>query len=113
MKLVVGCLPWLGLLAGCAAEPRTPTLNQPPIPVLAAPASARVGEAVTLDGEASLDLDGIVADVFILPGDGTPPVNQIRAEHAFSQPGLYLVELLLQDDDGATSRARHRIVVAE
>ena len=93
------------LASSCGpGAPVTPSVNQPPVPVLVVQASARVGESVTVDGNGSVDLDGSVRDVFILFGDGSDPFVGFTTVHAWSAPGLYLVELY-------PSRARARITV--
>ncbi len=95
----------------CAPPLRTPTVNQPPLPVLTVPASARVGEAVLVDGEASQDPGGALSDAHVLFGDGSEPVAGLSAEHAWQAPGLFLVELYVIDDAGASARARARIEI--
>ena len=98
--------------AACAPAPRAPTLNQPPLPVLTVPATARVGERVLVDGEASQDPGGAVSDAHLLFGDGSDPESGLSAEHEWNAPGLYLVELYIVDDAGAPARARARIQIA-
>jgi hypothetical protein len=95
----------------CAPEARVPNVNQPPLAVLDAPERAAAGERVTVDANGSSDLDGTVDEAFILFGDGTDPAVAFIAEHVFDEAGLFLIELYVHDDVGATSRARRRIVV--
>jgi hypothetical protein len=101
------------LVGACAPEPVRPSVNQPPLAVLDVPDEAAVGEEVFVDGNASTDLDpgGIVSDVFLLFGDGSDPVVDFTAEHTWTEPGQFLVELYIHDDDGAGARARRRIRV--
>ncbi len=100
------------LVAGVALHACTPPpVNQPPLPVLTVPASARVGERVLVDGEESQDPGGAVSDAHLLFGDGTDPTTGLSAEHAWQEPGLYLVELYLIDNEGASARARTRIQI--
>lgn len=96
-------------LGACTPAPRAPTVNQPPLPVLTVPVSAQVGERVLVDGEASQDPGGAVSDAHLLFGDGSDPATGLSAEHAFQAPGLYLVELYIVDNEGASARARARI----
>ncbi|OGQ26848.1 MAG: hypothetical protein A2138_13670 [Deltaproteobacteria bacterium RBG_16_71_12] len=98
-------------LLACTPPPRAPTVNQPPLPVLTVPASAQVGERVLVDGEASQDPGGAVSDAHLLFGDGSDPTTGLSAEHAWQAPGLYLVELYLIDNEGASARARTRIQI--
>lgn len=109
---------WLAVLflpvaVACAPDARTPTVNQPPVAVLDAPDTARVGERVLIDANRSVDLDGTVDEAFIVFGDGTDPQAIFIAEHVFEQPGAFLLELYIHDDAGATARARRRIVVTD
>lgn len=99
------------LAAGCTFEARVPAVNQPPLAVLEAPDAAAAGERVLIDANASSDVDGTVDEAFLLFGDGTDPAVAFIAEHVFDEPGLYLLELYIHDDAGATSRARRRILV--
>ena len=101
----------LVVLGACAPPSRTPTVNQPPLPVLTIPAAARVGGAVFVDGEASQDPGGAVSDAHLLFGDGSDPAGGLSAEHAWQEPGLFLVELYVVDDAGASARARTRIQI--
>lgn len=101
-----------GACAGaCAPPPRAPTVNQPPLPVLQVPSVARVGEPVFVDGEASQDPGGALSDGHLLFGDGSDPTAGLSSEHAWLAPGLYLVELYVIDDAGASARARTRIEI--
>lgn len=95
----------------CTPPTRTPTVNQPPLPVLRVPASARVGEVLLVDGEASQDPGGALSDAHLLFGDGSDPEAGLASEHAWQAPGLYLVELYVIDDAGASARARTRIEI--
>ena len=101
----------LACLCACAAPARTPTVNQPPVPVLTVRATARVGETVQVDGEASQDPGGAVSDAHLLFGDGSDPAGGLFAEHAWQAPGLFLVELYIVDDAGASARARARVQI--
>jgi hypothetical protein len=100
-------------VSACAPEVRTPTVNQPPIAVLTAPDSARVGERVLIDANQSIDVDGTVDESFMVFGDGSDPQAIFIVEHVFEEPGAFLLELFIHDDAGATARARKRIVVDE
>jgi hypothetical protein len=101
-------------LAACGAPAaRRPSVNQPPLPVLEAPDEARVGERVFVSGDASSDLEGIVSEVFLLFGDGSPPLADFSAEHVYAAPGAYLLELYVMDNDGASARARRRILIRD
>lgn len=107
LALVIAC-------ASCVAEPsapRSPTVNQPPVPRLLAPTQARVGELVEVDGRDSFDLDGDVVEAVIRFGDGSPPQSSLLESYRYAEPGVYLVELYLADDERARSRARARIVI--
>lgn len=101
----------LAALSACTPAPRSPSVNQPPLPVLALPESARVGESVLVDGDGSQDPGGAVSDAHLLFGDGSDPAAGLSAEHTWEAPGLYLVELYIIDDAGAPARARARIQI--
>ncbi|MBI1944252.1 MAG: PKD domain-containing protein [Deltaproteobacteria bacterium] len=109
--LVAVALVGATLPCACTPAPRAPTVNQPPLPVLAVPSSARVGEPVLIDGEASHDPGGAVSDAHLLFGDGGDPATGLSAEHTWQAPGLYLVELYVVDNEGAAARARARIQI--
>ena len=81
--------------------------------MLDAPVSAKVGVPIHVDGSGSNDVDGAVSDAFILFGDGGDPVIGFEADHTFTRAGLFLVELYIDDDEGATARARLRVEVTE
>ncbi len=111
-RFIALCIVFLAASA-CAPEARTPSVNQPPIAVLAAPDVARVGERVLINANQSVDLDGTVDEAFMVFGDGSDPQAIFIVEHVFEEPGAYLLELFIHDDAGATARARKRIVVSE
>ena len=100
--------------SSCAPSTVTVSVNQPPVPVLDMPATAKVGELVHIDASKTTDLDGAVSDAFILFGDGSDPAvvsATLATDHKFAAPGLYLVELYVDDNKHATARARLRVQV--
>lgn len=101
----------IGLGACADPAPERPTVDQPPVAVLAVPARAQVGEAVTVDGQASVDVDGEIAEAVLVFGDGSEPAFNLRADHAWAAPGLYTVELFVKDAQGLRGRARVRVEV--
>jgi hypothetical protein len=107
---VLGAALALSCLA-CAPAAVHASSNQPPVPILKVAASAHAGDSVHVDGNDSSDVDGSVVDGFILFGDGSDPVVGFVTDHVYATPGLYLVELYIDDDKGARSRARARITI--
>ena len=104
------------LCAACGGAPVKASVNQPPVPVLDAPTSVSVGGPVHVDASKSSDVDGAIHDAFVLFGDGSPATivsdsPSFSADHTYAAPGLYLIELYVDDDQGASSRARLRIQV--
>ena len=99
-----------------SSVPEKVSVNQPPIPVLDVATTAKVGDAVHVDASKSNDTDGAVHDAFVLFGDGSSPAiisdsPTFSADHTYTTAGLYLIELYVDDDKGASSRARVRIQV--
>ncbi len=94
---VAGIAAMLALLAGCGVL----VGNQPPVAV--AEASATEGDApltVQFDGTNSFDEDDSIASYAWSFGDGTE-ASGARAEHAFTQQGLYRARLTVTDQFGA------------
>jgi hypothetical protein len=100
-------------LAGCEgpAEPLAPEVNQPPVPVLVLPDVIRAGEPFEADGRESFDVDGEVLEAVLRFGDGSDPELFLVSTHTFSEPGRYVVELYIADDEGARARARRVVLV--
>ncbi|MCI5165472.1 MAG: PKD domain-containing protein [Candidatus Electrothrix sp. GM3_4] len=88
-------------------------INAPPKAHIAAPASAAPGEKVHFDGSASVDSDGKIIRYRWKFGDDREGNGPVR-EHSFSRPGLYQVQLLVEDDGPGlctTARADHSILI--
>jgi hypothetical protein len=113
---IVAIFAVLVLVAACGPAPVQVSVNQPPIPVLDVPTSVKAGAVVHVDASKSTDVDGAVSDAFVLFGDGSDPFiltgsQTFTVDHTFATPGLYLVELYIDDDKHASSRARVRVQV--
>jgi len=87
-----------GSLAGCFLLPNVP----PAIDAQVDPASGHAPLHVRLDASESTDADGIIVRYQWTFEDGTS-VRGVSAEHTFTAPGTYVVDLTLRDDDGAES----------
>jgi len=73
------------------------------------PTSPTFGEWVRFDGTGSTDSDGAVTSYQWSFGDGTSPVSGPIVYHQFASAGVYLVSLIVTDDDGATDTASQSI----
>jgi hypothetical protein len=111
-------LPWLlvggaALAAACAPapEPRTPSVDRPPVVLLDAPERVGVGETFEVVAVDSFDVDGEIVEAIMRFGDGSPPQLFLRADHAYDEPGLYAIEVFVADDSGLRASARQRVVV--
>jgi MYXO-CTERM domain-containing protein len=86
------------------------TVNAPPVPGNTAPyaeaglpQSVLVGQAVTLDGSASMDSDGTIVSYAWDLGNGQTASGAV-VQHTYTAPGSYVVTLVVVDDDGANHR---------
>jgi PKD repeat protein len=70
------------------------------------------GEAVSVDGSASVDPDGTVAGYAWDFGDQTTG-SGATASHAYSAAGTFTVRLTVTDDDGATGTVTHDVTVTD
>ena len=85
------------------------TVNQPPMPVIAAPPAACPGEQLAFSAGASSDADGKIESFAWSFGDGATATGPDVA-HAYQVPGLY--ELTLAVDDGSgLGNARQQTVI--
>lgn len=87
-------------------EVRIPVENTPPNASLSA-SNLRplVGENVTFDASGSSDAEGAVVQARFTFDDGndTGWVSRLDAEHAFTRPGQYEVQVAVKDQHGAVS----------
>ena len=74
--------------------------------------SAKVDEAVSLDGSGSSDADGTIVSYEWAFGDGTTATGP-DATHRYTSAGEYTVTLATQDNDGATSTDTVTVSIAE
>lgn len=79
-----------------------PTDNQPPTADPGGPYSADVGVAIEFDGSGSSDREGEVSKWVWDFGDGTTG-SGAKPSHAYQSKGEYVVKLVVEDGDGATS----------
>ncbi|MDY6892475.1 MAG: PKD domain-containing protein, partial [Chloroflexota bacterium] len=91
------------------SEPVTTTVtvsgvNDQPTAEAGGPYSATLEQAITFNGSASSDEEGTLASYTWDFGDDTPPVTVTSptVSHAYSSPGNYLVQLIVEDSDGTT-----------
>ncbi|MCI5146196.1 MAG: PKD domain-containing protein, partial [Candidatus Electrothrix sp. AR3] len=89
------------------------TINAPPKGHITAPAHAAVNEDVVFDGGKSIDQDGKIIHYQWKFGEGQEE-NGPQVQHRFFRPGLYQVDLQVEDNgDGLcrTDNVRHTIQI--
>jgi PKD repeat protein len=91
--------------------PVTPQPDQPPIPVIVAPAKARVGDVVTFDASQSVCANPCVSLAWNF-GDGST-ANAVRVQHVYLSPADYIVTLTLTDDKGLQGTSNTVIKIGE
>jgi len=90
-----------------------PTLEPPTASFSYAPGLPIAGEPITFDASPSSDPDGqIVSFSWDFDADGAADATGPIVEHAFADPGTYLVALTVADDGGATGTVSHTIDVS-
>ncbi len=78
------------------------------------PVAPVVGEVVSLNGTASLDLDGrIVSFAWDFDNDGAVDATAPIAEHTFAGSGTFAVTLTVTDDGGNTDAITKDVTVAD
>ncbi|RXK51847.1 PKD domain-containing protein [Halorientalis pallida] len=84
-----------------------------PVPALTGPATAAVGETVTLDANASTDGDGIQSYGWNFDGDTTVDrtTTAPTTETSFDAAGTYTVVVTVSDENGNEATAEHVIEV--
>ena len=88
-------------------------LNAAPAAALAATPTTGVRPLdVSVDGSASSDTDGTIADYVWDFGDGNTATG-ITAAHTYMTAGNYTMSLTVTDDDGATDTSTQEIVVSD
>lgn len=99
----------MGLPNSSVTDTALVNVNQPPAPVIGAPAAACPGEQLAFTAGGSHDTDGRIASFAWMFGDGGT-ADGVDVTHAYTAPGLY--ELSLTADDGtglANARAQATI----
>jgi outer membrane protein assembly factor BamB/chitodextrinase len=88
-------------------------VNSPPVALFSASRrNAAVKEPVAFNASASFDADGNVTSYTWSFGDGSPPAaGGASASHSFQRPGVYVVELAVADDLGATAVSVQAVAV--
>ncbi len=74
------------------------------------PYEAFVDEEITFDGSSSYDPDGEIVEWFWDFGDGNYGTGEVIT-HSYPAPGIYFVELLVTDDDGAIDYFGTRVII--
>lgn len=91
-----------------------PAPNQPPIAELSGPTSGVVNQLLAFSAIDSSDPDGTITSYKWDYGDGTTADFTFpRATHRFDRAGLYLVELTVEDDKGATGTASQQVMISD
>ncbi len=91
-----------------------PPRNAPPVAVLSVdPDVLAPGQPAVVTANGSFDPDGTITAYTFTFGDGasTGDVPTPFGPHAWTAPGTYLVEVVVTDNQGATSRASARVSV--
>ncbi|MBU0595552.1 PKD domain-containing protein, partial [Candidatus Bipolaricaulota bacterium] len=105
--------PQVGDEPGAEDEVQTPQQQSPVAAFVYVPVEPQPGTAVTFNGTASLDLDGMVAAfAWDFDADGEIDSTEGTVEYAFAEAGTYAVTLAVADNDGNTDVITHTIVVA-
>ena len=84
-----------------AVDELTVVVNEAPIADAGIEQIGAPGQSITFDGSKSLDPDGQISKYFWDFGDGQTASEQ-KVAHAYENPGVYSVQLRVQDDTGHT-----------
>lgn len=87
-------------------------VNQPPVGVISATATASVSQTIRFDGSGSFDPDGQIVRYDWDFGDGTV-ASGMTVTHVYTQAGVYQVALTVIDDGGLTAVARRFVQIEE
>ncbi len=102
-----------GLLDKCLTPKEVMVPNQPPIADLSGPTTGVANQLLSFSAVGSSDPDGTITAYKWDFGDGTTANFTFpRATHRYSEPGTYLVQLIVEDDKGATAIASQQVVVS-
>lgn len=98
-------------LAGAAPEPPA---NMKPVAALSGPTTGVTNQLLAFSGLDSADKDGTITAYKWDFGDGTTSNFTFpRATHRYAKPGMYMVQLIAEDDKGATSIASQQVLITE
>ncbi len=102
-------------LAAKRMEPAmAPAPNKPPLAELSGPTSGVANQLLAFSAIGSTDEDGKITAYKWDFGDGTTSNFTFpRATHRYTQPGMYMVQLIAEDDKGATSIASQQVLISE
>ncbi len=102
-----------GLLDKCMPAKVMMAPNQPPIAELSGPTSGVANQLLSFSAIGSSDPDGTITSYKWDYGDGTTANFTFpRATHRYENPGTYLVQLIVEDDKGATAIASQEVIVS-
>ncbi len=104
--------------AALAARPTAgapePPANMKPLAALSGPTSGVTNQLLAFSATDSTDKDGSITSYKWDFGDGTTSNFTFpRATHRYENPGTYLVQLIAEDDKGATAIASQQVVISE
>ncbi|ETX07623.1 MAG: hypothetical protein ETSY2_10140 [Candidatus Entotheonella gemina] len=103
-----------GLLGQCLAPVVAVADNQPPTAELSGPTSGVANQLLSFSAIDSSDPDGTITSYKWDYGDGTTADFTFpRATHRYTTPGMYLVQLTVEDDKGATALASQQVLISE
>jgi chitodextrinase len=77
---------------------------QPPVADAGGPYEGKVNETIIFDGSGSLDSDGEIVNYTWHFGDGFTAFTE-KPTHKYRNPGIYVVILMVKDNDGLTDTA--------
>ncbi len=104
--------------AALAAQPLAaaakPMANMKPVAELSGPTADVTNQLLAFSAIDSTDKDGSITSYKWDFGDGTTSNFTFpRATHRYAAPGMYMVQLIAEDDKGATAIASQQVLISE
>lgn len=95
------------------AAPKPPS-NMKPLAELTGPTAGATNQLLAFSAIDSADKDGTITSYKWDFGDGTTSDFTFpRATHRYEKAGMYMVQLIVEDDKGATSIASQQVLISE
>jgi parallel beta-helix repeat protein len=89
-----------------------PPENKKPVADPGGPYIGKVNQTISFNGSQSYDPDGTIIFYRWNFGDGSSQILNIAPEHAYFDPGIYMVTLTVVDDDGRSSMANTTVTIS-